>query len=198
MIGIIDYGAGNLDSVQKAVELLGYEAKIISTNEEINEVDSYILPGVGAFSQAMDALNPIKEALLENIHKGKYILGICLGLQLLFDVSYEDGEFKGLSLIKGEVRRFDDKLKVPHMGWNELIEKESDQLTRGINGYVYFVHSYYACPKDETVVKMYSEYGIDVPALVRCDNVVGMQFHPEKSSKTGMALLKNYLEMIGK
>lgn len=196
MIGIIDYGAGNLSSVLKAVSKLGHEAKIVSTIDEIGSVDAYILPGVGAFSKAMEALEPIKDALIANIKKGKYILGICLGLQLLFDKSFEDGEFSGLGLIPGDVRLLEiSPLKVPHMGWNKLEENVPDDMTSGADGYVYFVHSYYVCPVDNKAVKLYSEYGVNVPALVRKDNIVGMQFHPEKSGETGMALLKNFLEM---
>lgn len=197
MIGIIDYGAGNLNSVMRAVKKLGYQAKIICTPKEINEVDAYILPGVGAFSKAMEAIEPFKDTLIDNIKKGKYILGICLGLQLLFDKSYEDGEYEGLNLIPGDVRFLDVvPLKVPHMGWNKLVENVPDDMTAGISGYVYFVHSYYVCPKDNDAVKLYSEYSVKVPALVRQGNVIGMQFHPEKSGETGMALLKNFLEMI--
>lgn len=196
MIGIIDYGAGNLSSVLKAVNKLGHEAKIVSTIDEIGSVDAYILPGVGAFSKAMEALEPIKDSLIANIKKGKYILGICLGLQLLFDKSFEDGEFSGLGLIPGDVRLLEiSPLKVPHMGWNKLEENVPDDMTSGADGYVYFVHSYYVCPVDNKAVKLYSEYGVNVPALVRKDNIVGMQFHPEKSGETGMALLKNFLEM---
>lgn len=198
MIGVIDYGAGNLNSVLKAVNKLGYEVRVISTAEEIDAADGYILPGVGAFAQAMEAIEPIKETLLNNIAKGKYILGICLGMQMLFDKSYEDGEYNGLGLIKGEVRKLEvAPLKVPHMGWNELIANGNDQMAKKAEGgYVYFVHSYYACPKDFNDVKLFSEYGVKVPAMVRKDNVFGTQFHPEKSGETGMELLKQFLEMI--
>lgn len=198
MIGIIDYGAGNLNSVLKAVNKLGYDAKIIASPEEINEVDGYILPGVGAFCQAMEAMEPLKETLLANIEKGKYILGICLGMQMLFDKSYEDGEYEGLGLIPGEVRRLEvAPLKVPHMGWNKLIINTPDNLAKDSEGgYVYFVHSYYACPASFDDVKLYSEYGVKVPAMVRRGNVIGTQFHPEKSGETGMAILKKFLEMV--
>lgn len=198
MIGVIDYGAGNLNSVLKAVNALGYEAKVISTVDEIDGADGYILPGVGAFAQAMDALEPLKEALIRNINEGKYILGICLGMQMLFDKSYEDGEYEGLRLIPGEVRLLEvAPLKVPHMGWNQLKANAADDIAKGSEGgYVYFVHSYYASPKDFDDVKLYSEYGVKVPAMVRRGNVIGMQFHPEKSGKTGMELLNRFLEMV--
>ncbi|MCQ2751700.1 MAG: imidazole glycerol phosphate synthase subunit HisH [Coriobacteriales bacterium] len=197
MIGIIDYNAGNIASVQKAVEKLGYDAVLVDSPEQINACDSYILPGVGAFNQAMQNLAPLKDALVTNVKSGKYLLGICLGLQLLFDKSYEDGEYEGLHLIEGEVVRFpeDAGLKVPHMGWNKLVLDRDDELARGIDGHVYFVHSYYVKPADSSCIVMHAEYGVDVPAVVRNDNVVGMQFHPEKSSNVGMKLLLNYLEM---
>lgn len=197
MIGIIDYGAGNLGSVLKAVTNLGYEAKVIKTPQEIDEVDAYILPGVGAFCQAMENIKPLIPALNKNVlEKKKYILGICLGLQMLFDKSYEDGEYEGLGYIKGEVKKLDVEYKIPHMGWNEIIENEKDEITKDVEGFVYFVHSYYVDPEDFSLVKLYSEYGRKVPALVRSGNIVGMQFHPEKSAKTGMQLLKNFLEMV--
>ena len=198
MIGIIDYGAGNLSSVLKAVKKLGYEAQVVSTVDEINSADGYILPGVGAFCQAMENIEPIKDALLCNIEKGKYILGICLGMQMLFDKSYEDGEYVGLGLIPGEVRLLQvSPLKVPHMGWNKLITNADDDIAKGMDGgYVYFVHSYYACPESFDDVKLYSDYGVKVPAMVRRGNVIGMQFHPEKSGSTGMELLKRFLELI--
>lgn len=198
MIGIIDYGAGNLSSVLKAVNKLGYEAKVISTAEEIDRAYGYILPGVGAFAQAMESIEPVRDALLRNINAGKYILGICLGMQMLFDKSYEDGEYEGLGLISGEVKLLEvAPLKVPHMGWNQLKENNADNIAKGSDGgYVYFVHSYYACPMDFDDVKLYSEYGVKVPAMVRRDNVIGMQFHPEKSGNTGMELLRKFLEMV--
>lgn len=198
MIGVINYGAGNLGSVLKAVSKLGHEAKVISTVEEINEVDGYILPGVGAFAHAMEELAPMKQALLDNIAKGKYILGICLGMQMLFDKSYEDGECNGLGLIPGEVRRLEvAPLKVPHMGWNELKVNKSDNLADGLEGgFVYFVHSYYACPTSFDDVKLYSDYGVKVPAMVRRGNVIGTQFHPEKSGETGMEILGRFLELV--
>lgn len=198
MIGVIDYGAGNLSSVLKAVKKLGYDAKVISTAKEINEADAYILPGVGAFCQAMEGIAQIKDVLLQNISEGKYILGICLGMQMLFDKSYEDGEYDGLGLLPGQVKLLEvSPLKVPHMGWNQLVEHGDDSIAKGSDkGYVYFVHSYYACPDDFNHVKLYSEYGVKVPAMVRRDNVIGMQFHPEKSGETGMTLLKKFLEMV--
>lgn len=196
MIGIVDYGAGNIRSVQKAVERLGQTCRVVSRGEQIDACDAYILPGVGAFGAAMERLAPVKDCLLGNIRSGKYILGICLGMQLLLDTSQESGEQPGLHLIPGEVVRLDQGLKVPHMGWNKLLVDKEDELTKGVNGYVYFVHSYYAKPQDQDDIVLHAEYGTALPALVRRGNVIGMQFHPEKSGEVGMRLLKNYLELI--
>ena len=200
MIAIIDYGAGNLMSVSKALEKLGFDSIITASKEEINKCDAMVLPGVGAFSDAIDNIRKdgLDICIKENVEKGKYLIGICLGMQLLFDKSYEDGEFEGLGLIKGEIVKFDDTNKVPHMGWNKLIRNREDDIAKGITDdeYVYFVHSYYAKPENQDDVVLYTEYGVDVPGVVRKGNVIGMQFHPEKSGTTGLKLLKNFGELI--
>lgn len=199
MIAIVDYGVGNLKSVYKALEKLGFEAKITSKKEEINQSRGIILPGVGAFKDAMDHLieSGLINCLKKNVDMGKPILGICLGMQLLYEKSYEDGEWTGLGLLKGEVVRFDNTLKVPHMGWNQLILGVDDPISKDIdNEYVYFVHSYYIKPKIREEVVFWTDYGVEVPAVVRKDNILGMQFHPEKSGETGMKLLKNFGELI--
>ncbi|MCP8616114.1 imidazole glycerol phosphate synthase subunit HisH [Salirhabdus salicampi] len=200
MIGIIDYGAGNLKSVSHALDQLGLDRKIISTEREVNESDALILPGVGAFRDAMVNLENVGlvDVIKENVTAGKPILGICLGMQLFYETSYENGKWAGLGLLKGEVVRFEHDLKIPHMGWNQLLRGNNDEIGNGIGEgeYTYFVHSYYVNPKDENEVVFWTDYGIEVPAVVRKDNVVGMQFHPEKSSKTGMKLLSNFGEMV--
>jgi len=200
MIAIIDYGAGNLMSVSKALEKLGFDSIITASKEEINKCDAMVLPGVGAFSDAIDNIRKdgLDICIKENVEKGKYLIGICLGMQLLFDKSYEDGEFEGLGLIKGEIVKFDDTNKVPHMGWNKLIRNREDDIAKDITDdeYVYFVHSYYAKPENQDDVVLYTEYGVDVPGVVRKGNVIGMQFHPEKSGTTGLKLLKNFGELI--
>lgn len=197
MIGILDYGAGNIRSVEKAVQRFDVDCRLIQQPEEMKSCDGFILPGVGAFSQAMENLQPLIPGIREQVvRQKKPLLGICLGLQLLYDMSDEDGQHQGLGLLHGRVIKFDGKYKVPHMGWNQLICNREDPIARDIHGYVYFVHSYYVQPVDWDEVVLYAEYGVKVPALVRKDNIVGMQFHPEKSSETGMGLLQNFLEMI--
>ncbi len=206
MVGVIDYDAGNVRSVIKAVEKLGAEAVLTSDTRKLDECSSIILPGVGSFGKAMDNLRQrqLDTWLLRTVKEGRLLLGICLGLQMLFDRSFEDGEWKGLGLIPGEVVRFgkendpdwDDALKIPHMGWNELVCNREDPIGDGIakGEYAYFVPSYYARPADWDDVVYYADYSIRVPGVVRKDNVIGMQFHPEKSSDTGMRLLKNFLK----
>lgn len=201
MICIVDYGVGNLGSVYNALKRLGFLVEISSDIEEINNCKGLILPGVGAFKDAMENLHQkgLTECVRQNAYNGKPILGICLGMQLLYEKSYEDGIWDGLGILKGEIIKFDNRLKVPHMGWNNLLKNTDDLMTRDIgeDEYVYFVHSYYLNTKQSEEVVFWTEYGIKVPAVVRKNNVIGMQFHPEKSGNTGMKLLKNFGEMIG-
>jgi glutamine amidotransferase len=200
MIAIIDYGVGNLKSVYKSLVNLGFEAIITSDMDEINNSRAMILPGVGAFKDAMDNLEKsgLIYSIKKNIASGKPTLGICLGMQLLYEKSYEDGEYDGLGILKGDIIRFQEGLKIPHMGWNSLIKGVEDKMAEGINegDYVYFVHSYYLKPKNNNEVVFWSNYGVNVPAVVRSGNVIGMQFHPEKSADVGMRLLKNFGELI--
>lgn len=199
MIAIIDYGVGNLKSVYKALIKLGFNAQITSKEEDINKSKGIILPGVGAFRDARKHLidSGLINCLKKNIKSGKPILGICLGMQLLYEKSYEDGEWDGLGLLKGEVVRFNGTLKVPHMGWNQLIKGVDDSIGKDMEGeYVYFVHSYYVKPQKTKEVVLWADYGVQVPAVVRRGNILGMQFHPEKSGETGMKLLKNFGELI--
>ncbi|QCX34563.1 imidazole glycerol phosphate synthase subunit HisH [Caloramator sp. E03] len=200
MIAIIDYGAGNLKNVYRAVINMGFDAKVTSKAEDINNSKAMILPGVGAFGDAIYNLEKadLIDCIKENISKGKYILGICLGFQLFYDVSYEGGCYKGLGLLKGEVVRFSGKLKVPHIGWNSLVFNKEDEIVKGIrnNDYAYFVHSYYVKPDNFEDVILYCDYEVKVPAIVRNNNIIGMQFHPEKSGKVGGKLLKNFGELI--
>jgi glutamine amidotransferase len=197
---IIDYGLGNLNSVQKGFERVGLETKISSSTEDIKNSNSIILPGVGAFR---DAINLLKEKnlidpILEEVKKGKTLLGICLGMQLLYEKSFENGEYDGLGLIEGKVEKFDIKLKVPHMGWNNLkIKQNSNPIVKYIEegDYVYYVHSYYAVGREQDVVA-YSEYEVEIPGIVNKDNIYGIQFHPEKSGTVGHNILKAYKEII--
>ncbi|SHJ51639.1 glutamine amidotransferase [Geosporobacter subterraneus DSM 17957] len=201
MIAIIDYGVGNLKSVYKALNSLGFHTIIAKKNEEILNSNALILPGVGAFRDAMSQLSSsgLKEGLLKSVEVGKPVLGICLGMQLLFDKSFEDGEFDGLGLMEGEIHRFDKGLKVPHMGWNHLKKHIDDPIGKELkdNEYVYFVHSYYLKTKEHQNVIYWCNYGMEFPALIRKNNIIGMQFHPEKSGKTGIQLLKNFGELVG-
>lgn len=200
MIAIIDYGVGNLKNVYNALKKLEIDSIITSDQSTIDNSDAIILPGVGAFNNAINHLEQYDmiDCIHKNVNKGKFLLGICLGMQLLFEQSYEDGKWNGLGLMKGEIVRFPNTLKVPHMGWNDLIKNTEDTLTKGIHPKesVYFVHSYYLSPKDWNDVIFYSDYGVKVPAVVRKENIIGMQFHPEKSGRVGMKLLKNFKELI--
>lgn len=199
MIAIIDYGVGNLRSVQNALEKVNFESIITDDIDSIEKSKAIILPGVGAFKDAMDNLQ--KNGLIDVIHKNaknnKPILGICLGMQVLYEKGWEDGLWNGLGLLEGEIVEFDNNLKVPHMGWNELNIVKNNNICKFINNndHVYFVHSYYAKSSGGEVIAN-SDYGTKVPAIVNKGNIFGMQFHPEKSGKTGLNLLKGFGEMI--
>lgn len=199
---IVDYGLGNLDSVSRGFQRSGIETKISRNLDEIKNAQSLILPGVGAFRDAINALKDLEliDPIKEFVKSGKYLVGICLGMQLLYDKSFEYGEYDGLGLIDGNVELLDINFKVPHMGWNNLkFQKEDDEILRYINedSYVYFVHSYYANSSNKELVA-YAEYEKKVPAIVRKDNVYGLQFHPEKSGEVGNNILKAYKELIMK
>lgn len=200
-IAIVDYGMGNLHSVSKAVERLGYTALVTGDEQEILGAAGVILPGVGAFG---DAMQHLREAKLDTVIKqvsedGTPLLGICLGMQLLFSRSEEHGNHEGLGILPGNVIRFEERAdyKVPHMGWNELEFKHQDSpLFEGLEeGHVYFVHSYHAKPEVESNLLAVTDYGYPVTAIVGHGSVYGMQFHPEKSGKLGMQLLNNFLRL---
>lgn len=201
MIAIIDYDAGNIKSVEKAMLLLGQEVTITGDREEILKADKVILPGVGAFGDAMENLRRtgLDRVIRETVEKGTPFLGICLGLQLLFERSDEAPGVDGLGILKGEIVRIPeaDGLKIPHMGWNSLHLEHDGRLFRGIREgeYVYFVHSYYLKAEDENIVKASTEYGVHIHASVEQDNVFACQFHPEKSSDAGIQILKNFVEL---
>lgn len=202
-IAIIDYGMANLRSVQKAFAQVGHEARIISQPEEIDQADRIVLPGVGAFPDAIATLRDqhFAEPIIAHIQKGKPFLGICLGLQMLFEVGYEDGEHAGLGVLPGKCVRFDvDQtlgLKVPHMGWNQLTERSNSPLLRGLpeNAGVYFVHSYHVVPADESVIATTTDYGRPFVSSIWRDNLMATQFHPEKSQKVGLQILANFAEV---
>lgn len=198
MIRIVDYGMGNLRSVQKAFEKLGVAATIVTSPDQIASAEKLVLPGVGAFRDAIHELKRLDlvEPIREHIRKEKPFLGICLGLQLLFDVSFEDGEWKGLGVLAGDVVRFPAMadLKVPHMGWNTLDLTHPSPLLRGVptDASVYFVHSYYVRPRDESVIAARTNYGVDFTSMIERGNLFATQFHPEKSQKVGLKLLENF------
>ena len=201
MIAIIDYGVGNLFSLCSSLKAIGAEAIVTSDIEKIREADRIILPGVGAFGDAIKKLNDtgLDKIIIEEANKGKKLMGICLGMQLLFEKSFEYGEHRGLSLLKGQVvpmeGRLPRELKIPHIGWNALHFTKTHPLFKYIkeNDCVYFVHSYYAKECEESLLAT-AEYGYELTAAVVKDNVAGMQFHPEKSGDVGLNILKAFCE----
>jgi glutamine amidotransferase len=201
MIAIIDYGMGNLRSVQKALEAVGQDAMVVSDPGQIRRASKVILPGVGAFADAIDELwrTGLGEAFVEAVRAGKPCLGVCLGLQLLFDLSEEDGEHRGLGLIRGRVVRFapEPGLKIPHMGWNTLRFRRPSPLLEGLEPEpsVYFVHSYYARPDDPSDVIAEADYPGPFAAMVGRDNLTAAQFHPEKSQRVGLAMYANFARL---
>ncbi len=199
-IAIVDYGMANLRSVQKAFEHVGVAARIISTPEDVRSVDRLVLPGVGAFKDAVATLRAkgLADPIVAHIENGKPFLGICLGLQMLFDVGYEDGEHRGLGVLRGKCVRFDvDEtlgLKVPHMGWNQLNARGRSPLMNDLpdDANVYFVHGYHVVPDDKTVIATTTDYGRPFVSSIWRDNLLATQFHPEKSQKVGLKMLENF------
>ena len=201
MIAIIDYGVGNLFSLSCSLKAVGVDVVVTGDADVIRKADKLILPGVGAFEDAAKKLlsSGLDKVVLEEVKKGKPLMGICLGMQMLFEKSYEYGEHKGLGLIKGDIvsmeGRIPKELNIPHIGWNALSFKKDSVLFKYINEgeCVYFVHSYYACDCDSSVTAT-AEYGIDITACVESGNIFGCQFHPEKSGETGLKILKAFCE----
>lgn len=209
-VAIIDYGLGNLRSVSKALELCGADVDIITKASKTNQYNSIILPGVGAFKPAITKLksNGFDVAIKEHISNKKMFLGICLGYQLLFSQSYEDGLHEGLNIIEGTVEKFvpkqNEKLIIPHMGWNKIFisntNKVATQMYKNVSNesYVYFVHSYFCNPKNKKYIATTTNHSIDFCSSIAIDNVWGCQFHPEKSSNIGLQLLKNFVFEVEK
>ncbi len=201
MIAIIDYGMGNLRSVQKAIEAVGHSATVTSDPDQIRQASKVILPGVGAFADCIANLRQtgLAEAFIEAVAAGKPCLGVCLGLQLLFDFSEEDGLHAGLGLIPGRIVRFESRpgLKIPHMGWNTLAIRKPNPLLLGLepDPSVYFVHSYYARPDDPADIVAESDYPTPFAAMVARGNLTAAQFHPEKSQKVGLAMYANFARL---
>lgn len=197
MIVIINYGTGNLKSIKNGFSKIGEESVISDDIYEMEKADALVLPGVGAFGNAMEQLENYKDLIHDHINTGKPFLGVCLGQQILFTKSEESEGVKGLDVLKGEVLRLPEGLKIPHMGWNNLEIKNKCSLLDGIgNDYMYFVHSYYVKPEDENIIAATTSYGIDIPAAICNDNVFATQFHPEKSGEIGLNILKNFVKII--
>lgn len=203
MIAILDYDAGNLKSVEKALNYLGEESIITRDFKTISEADKVILPGVGSFGTAMEQLKKYEmdKIIKETVASKKPLLGICLGLQLLFEGSQEAEGIEGLSMLKGSIKRIpkESGLKIPHIGWNSLDLQHDGRLFTGIeaNPYVYFVHSYYLEASDPSIVKASTQYGVCIHASVEQDNIFACQFHPEKSSTVGLRMLSNFANVQG-
>ncbi len=206
MIAIIDYGMGNLRSVQKGFEKIGHEAVVTADPRVVLQAERVVLPGVGAFRDCMSNLEQggFVEPIIKVITEGRPFLGICVGMQLLFSDSTEFGLYRGLNIIPGHVTRFPDqmtvageKLKVPQMGWNQLSHRAPTPLYNGVaeGSNVYFVHSYYVTPDDDRVVATSTNYGIEFCSSISRDNIVATQFHPEKSQAVGLRILKNFAEL---
>ena len=202
MIAIIDYGAGNIQSVSKALKHIGCDAFITRDKEQILKADGAVLPGVGSFGDTMDTMNSygIKDTVIEYTKSGKPFLGICLGLQLLFPASEESPEAKGLGIFDGTITKIPsgEGLKIPHIGWNSLDIKKTDGLFKGIdkNPYVYFVHSYFLNASDKNIVSAQTQYGVTIDASIEKGNIFATQFHPEKSGETGLKILKNFADIV--
>lgn len=201
MIAIIDYDAGNIRSVEKALIALGEQPVVTRDKNTILAADKLILPGVGAFGDAMERLHQygLVDVIREAVKNGTPLLGICLGLQLLFEHSDESDGVKGLGILKGQILKIPDSpgLKIPHMGWNSLTLQNQGRLFKGLeeHPYVYFVHSYYLKAEEESIVKATTQYGVTIHASVEKGNVFACQFHPEKSSRAGLQMLKNFAEL---
>ena len=210
MIAIVDYGMGNLRSVQKAIEKVGFTAEVTRSRAKIADADGIILPGVGAFKDCMENLEHYQliQPVLKAIAEGKPFLGICLGLQVLFTESQEFGHFPGLDVIKGSVVPFshqlkdpddqDSFLKIPHMGWNVIHKRGEPPLLKSImdESYFYFVHSYYVVPADPTVIATTTDYGVDFVSSIHRDNIFATQFHPEKSQQQGLKILRDFGRLV--
>ena len=197
MIAIIDYGMGNLYSIKNAFEKVGAEARIVADTKELRKADAIVIPGVGAFDQAMRNIAPLKEDIINIVKSGTPFMGVCLGMQVLFDKS-EEGKAKGLGLIQGTVVKLPKSVLVPQIGWNELKIKKHIRLLDGVSDgdFFYFVHSYYCVPKDKPVVAATVDYGAEVTAVIAVDNILGLQFHPEKSGPKGLAILGNFVGCV--
>ena len=199
-VAVLDYDAGNVFNLMSSLEHIGMEPFLTNDEKKLDDSCAIFIPGVGAFGDASQNLRKydLFDVIRRQHQKGKWIVGICLGMQILFDKGFEDGENEGLGLLKGQIKPILTSNKLPHMGWTELIVKRSEDPILNIDrgSYLYFVHSYCAYPKDDSVVIASCDYGVDIPAIVKGEGVLGLQFHPEKSGRTGLKILKNIKEML--
>lgn len=194
---IIDYGAGNLFSISKALEQTGLKVKITSNTEDLEKSDTIVLPGVGNFGPAARKLTPLKNTIIEEVTSGKLFLGSCLGMQLLFERS-EESPGDGLGVVQGDVKKFSEKVKIPHMGWNTIVRKRDSPVLNDIpdESYFYFVHSYFSSPDNSKDILAVTTYGKTFTSIVERGNIIGTQFHPEKSGEMGARLLENFASMV--
>jgi glutamine amidotransferase len=197
-VAVVNYGVGNLRSIKRGLEKSGAQVQITHNLKELRRSDAIVLPGVGAFAPAVKNLAPITDTVNETMENGKPILGVCLGLQLLFTRSSEGGSIRGLDFLSGEIIKLPDNVKIPQMGWNTIDFTQVHPLLEGVkdHSYVYFVHSYYPQPSDSKVIIATTEYGVKFPSMVAKKSLFATQFHPEKSSKTGLTILKNFVRIV--
>jgi glutamine amidotransferase len=197
-VAVVNYGVGNLRSIKRGLEKSGAHVKITHNPNELHRSDAIVLPGVGAFAPAVKNLSPITDVVKEALESGKPILGVCLGLQLLFTRSSEGGSIRGLDFLSGDIVKLPDNVKIPQMGWNTIDFAQAHPLLEGVkdHSYVYFVHSYYPQPSDPEVIITTTDYGARFPSMVAKKNLFATQFHPEKSSKTGLTILKNFVSIV--
>lgn len=198
MIAVIDYGAGNLRSIVNGLRKVGAEAEVVAEPDGLRNADAVVLPGVGSFGEAMVKLSEFKPAVKEFVDSGRPFLGLCLGIQVIFDSSEESPGAEGLGLFRGTCMRFTGDMKIPHMGWNTIKKVSYSPLLEGIGQgeQFYFVHSYYAVPEKESIVSAKTEYGVEFPSVITRDNIHATQFHPEKSGDQGLKVLENYVKLV--
>lgn len=196
-IKILDYGVGNLCSLKCALQRMGANPTIATINDLQNDIDGLILPGVGSFTEAMENIGPLKKKILSIADSGVPILGICLGMQIFFKKS-EEGKGEGLDLMPGRVVKLPKRVKIPHMGWNNLRIVKNNEIIEGLadNSYVYFVHSYHTLPSKKDVIVTETDYGLKFPSIVANENLYGTQFHPEKSGEAGQIILENFVKLV--
>ncbi len=200
-LAIINYEMGNLKSISSGLKKVGAKVEITKEKSVIQAADGLVIPGVGAFGDAMKNLMPLKSIILDQIQAGKPFLGVCLGFQLIFDESEEFGIHEGLEMLAGRVIKLPETVVTPHMGWNQILIKKGDNpMMEGIpdSSYVYFVHSYYPVPKSSDIVVATTNYGLEFPSIVGKDNIFATQFHPEKSSSVGLRMLENFIKFVRK